>query len=200
MTNNYPHFIIGYHSCDREVGLNILNGKDDLTKSKNPWDWLGEGVYFWEQNPHRALEYSLEVTKGKQFNKKKINTPFVLGAIIELGNCLNLLEPKSIEILQTSFVDLKNVYKETNSIIPKNIGSNRALDCAVIRYTHQSFVENNKKPYDTVRSTFNEGKEIYEGASFTTRNHIQVCVTNLAMIKGYFLPRPIDTFNPYLHK
>jgi hypothetical protein len=200
LTNNYPNFIIGYHSCDKEVGLKVLNGKEDLIKSNNQWDWLGEGVYFWEQNPFRGLDYSLEVAKGKQFNKKKITTPFVLGAIIELGNCLNLLEPKSIDILKESYFGFCNFCNKTNSIIPKNIGNNRALDCAVIRYTHQSFVQKNKLPYDTVRSTFNEGKEIYEGSAFTTRNHIQVCVTNLSMIKGYFLPRPIDTFNPYLDK
>lgn len=198
MTNNYPNFIIGYHSCDKEVGLNILNGKDDLKKSNNPWDWLGEGVYFWEQNPHRALEYSNEVAKGKQFNKKKIQTPFVLGAIIELGNCLNLLEPHSIDIIKESFKSLKNIYKETDSILPLNRGNNRAFDCAVISYTHQSFLQNNKQPYDTVRSTFNEGNEVYKSSAFTTRNHIQVCVTNLNMIKGYFLPKLVAIFNPNL--
>jgi hypothetical protein len=200
VTNNYPSYIIGYHSCDKEVGLKILNGKDDLIKSNNPWDWLGEGVYFWEQNPNRAFEYALEVEKGKQYNKKKINTPFVLGAIIELGNCLNLLDPKSISILQNSYLILKDICIETNSILPTNKGNNRALDCAVITHTHQSRLKDKAQPYDTVRSTFNEGKEIYEGSAFTTRNHIQVCVTNLSMIKGYFLPRPINTFNPYLHK
>ena len=178
MTNNYPNYIIGYHSCDKEVGLKILNGKEDLIKSNNPWDWLGEGVYFWEQNPYKALEYSLEVAKGKQFNKKKINTPFILGTIIELGNCLNLLEPQSLEIIKKSFTSLKNINKEAGTILPINKGNNRALDCAVISYTHQSLVQENKQPYDTVRSTFNEGKEVYEGSAFTTRNHIQVCVTN----------------------
>lgn len=200
MTNNYPNYIIGYHSCDKEVGISILNGKDDLIKSNNPWDWLGEGVYFWEQNPQRALEYSIEVSKGKQFNKKKIHKPFVIGAFIELGNCLNLLDPKSIQILQNSFQSLKNISTKTQSFLPTNKGNNRALDCAVINYTHQLRFNDNNIPYDTIRSSFNEGKEIYKGSSFTTRNHIQVCVTNLTMIKGYFLPRPIETFNPYLQK
>jgi hypothetical protein len=200
MTNNYPNFIIGYHSCDKEVGLKVLNGLDTLNKSDNPWDWLGEGVYFWEQNPYRALEYSIEVSKGKQINKKKINTPFVLGAIIELGNCLNILEPQSIKLLFESFKSFEKIHKETNKDLPINKGNNRALDCAVIKYIHQSISKTNSQPFDTVRSLFDEGIEVYKGASFTTRNHIQVCVTNLSMIKGYFLPRPINIFNPYLHK
>ena len=63
-----------------------------LNASANSWDWLGGGIYFWEQNPQRAFEYAKEVADGQQYNKIKIKLPFVLGAIIELGNCLNLVE------------------------------------------------------------------------------------------------------------
>ena len=80
-----PIQVAGFHSCDREIGLRILNGKADLIMSKNAWDWLGPGVYFWEQNPGRALEYAIEVANGHQKNNGSIKTPFVIGAIIELG-------------------------------------------------------------------------------------------------------------------
>ena len=96
MAYHQPFQITGFHSCDREVGLRILNGKDQLTVSTNEWDWLGPGVYFWEQNPARALEYAIDSANNKQKNRVPIKIPFVLGAIIELGNCLNLLEPASI--------------------------------------------------------------------------------------------------------
>jgi len=88
---HHPFSIIGFHSCDKEVGLRVLNGLDDLRSSENTWDWLGPGIYFWEQNPGRALEYAIECANRKQFNKVPIKTPFVLGAHIELGNCLNLI-------------------------------------------------------------------------------------------------------------
>jgi hypothetical protein len=87
MHDYQPFSIIWFYSCDREVGLKILNGMDDLKPSKNAWDWLGEGIYFWEQNPLRALQYAEDNAKGNQFNKIPIKTPFVLGAIIDLGNC-----------------------------------------------------------------------------------------------------------------
>lgn len=73
-----PFSVIGFHSCDREVGLKVLNGKDNLFSSTNTWDWLGEGIYFWEQNPGRALEYAIESSERKQINKKPAKTPFVL--------------------------------------------------------------------------------------------------------------------------
>jgi len=198
LAKHQPFQVIGYHSCDMEIGLKVLNGQAELMPSNNDWDWLGEGVYFWEQNPQRALEYAEEVANGHQFNKKKIKTPFVLGAIIQLGNCLNLVESHSLSILESAYSGLEKVTKEAGMVLPLNNNSNRKLDCAVIRYVHQSRRLNNDPQYETIRSAFIEGREVYPGASFTTRHHLQVCVLNQDLIKGYFLPRPVAEFNPYL--
>lgn len=200
MARHQPFQIIGYHSCDKEIGLQILNGELQLNPSSNNWDWLAGGIYFWEQNPTRALEYAKEVAGGSQRNKGKIKTPFVLGAIIELGNCLNLVESESLTILETAYLGLKNLHNETDNKLPVNNENNRKLDCAVIRYIHQTRIFSNQLPYDTIRSAFDEGEKVYPGASFTTRNHIQVCVINKDLIKGIFLPTPIKEFNPYLNE
>lgn len=201
MARHQPFQITGYHSCDKDVGLKVLNGKLDLLPSSNDWDWLGGGIYFWEQDPKRALDYAIEVAEGRQFNKEKIKIPFVLGATIELGNCLNLVESLSLLILEEAHKGLVKIYKELEKQLPINKDNNRKLDCAVLRYVHQSQKENSLPAYDTVRSAFDEGEKVYEGASFTSRHHLQVCVINSNLIKGYFLPRPIPEFNPYLdHK
>jgi hypothetical protein len=200
LAKHQPFQVIGYHSCDKDVGLKVLSGEEDLISSENDWDWLGGGVYFWEQNPQRALDYAEEVAAGSQFNKKKITTPFVLGAIIQLGNCLNLIESESLSILESAHSGLEQVINTTGEKMPTNKGNNRKLDCAVIRYVHQSRALNKELPYDTIRSAFNEGREVYPGASFTMRHHLQICVTNKNVIRGYFLPRPIGEFNPYLFR
>lgn len=49
-------FVLGYHGCDRSVGEALLAGRKTFVGSKNEDDWLGHGVYFWENNPKRALE------------------------------------------------------------------------------------------------------------------------------------------------
>jgi hypothetical protein len=200
LARHQPFQITGYHSCDRDIGLQVLNGQAQLNPSKNSWDWLADGIYFWEQNPHRAIEYAIEVAQGEQFNKIKIKTPFVLGAIIELGNCLNLVESHSLSILDAAYKGLKKLYEEAGKELPVNDGNNRKLDCAVIRYVHESAKLAGEPPYDTIRSSFDEGNKIYPGASFTSRHHIQVCVINPGLIKGYFLPQPVEEFNPYLNK
>ena len=49
-----PSFVLGFHGCDRSVGENVLSGKTRLRKSSNDYDWLGNGIYFWENNPQRG--------------------------------------------------------------------------------------------------------------------------------------------------
>jgi hypothetical protein len=200
VAHDRPFQIIGFHSCAREVGLNVLNGRSQLKPSNNIWDWLGEGIYFWEQNPKRALEYSIESAREKQFNKIPIKTPLVLGAIIELGNCLNLIEPESITVLRESYKGLEQIYREAGKQMPKNEADNRKLDSAVFKHLHKSRKENSKLAYETIRCAFAEGQPIYPGANFTSRLHIEICVLNPILVKGYFLPFPLEEYNPYLRK
>jgi hypothetical protein len=198
LARNHPFQILGYHSCDRDTGLKVLNGIEPLIPSHNPTDWLGHGTYFWEQDPKRALNYAIEVANGKQWNKKKITAPFVLGAIIELGNCLNLVESQSFAILDEAYKGLIQVYKLLGEDLPVNMDNQRRLDCAVIQYIHKSRKDDDQLPYETVRSAFDEGVKVYPNANFSIKNHIQVCVLEQSLIKGYFLPFPIEEFNPYL--
>lgn len=199
MPHIQPFTVTGFHSCDREVGLRVLNGRDQLQPSINSWDWLGSGIYFWEQNPLRALEYAEESSKRKQFNKIPIKDPFVLGAIIDLGNCLNLVEARSIEIIREAYKGLKELRNLLGEKMPENKGNNRALDCAVMQYINQINKVENQQSFDTIRCAFSEGEEVYPGSNISSRLHIQICVLNPDCIQGYFLPRPVPDYNPYLN-
>jgi hypothetical protein len=130
------------------VGLKVLNGEISLNPSKNRWDWLGSGIYFWEQNPVRALEYAEECAEGKQRNSGRIEIPFVVGAIIELGNCLNLVEPKSIVALKHAHDRLEVTVKESGDKMPINKGANRMLDCAVVQFVHESQKRESEETFD----------------------------------------------------
>ena len=113
--------------------MRLLNGSDELRPSDNPWDWLGPGIYFWEQNPYRALTYAEEAARRQQKFSGKIRTPFVIGAMIEPGNCLNLVEPNSINIVKEAYGELLTTVRDDKIVMPTNKGANRQLDCAVIR-------------------------------------------------------------------
>ncbi|MEC0145122.1 hypothetical protein [Paenibacillus alginolyticus] len=72
----------------------------------------------------------------------------------------------------------------------------RFLDCAVIQSVHEFNREMGLKQYDSVRGVFFEGNELYPGAGFMEKNHIQICVINPNCIKGYFKPMiPLEGYS-----
>jgi len=54
MRLDYSRFVVGYHGCDASLTRKVILGDEVLSPSKNPYDWLGRGSYFWEHGPARA--------------------------------------------------------------------------------------------------------------------------------------------------
>ena len=50
----YDRRIIGYHATDEQTGERLLSGETYFKESRNSWDWLGHGAYFWEFGHQRA--------------------------------------------------------------------------------------------------------------------------------------------------
>lgn len=186
--------IIGYHGCDASVAKSIVsNPKKTLRPSENNYDWLGHGIYFWKGSASRALAFVREKQKRDVLHgRSSIRKPAVLGAVIDLRNCLNLLDQDALEAVRGAYATFAEQEKSAGRVLPQNTGTNnliRNLDCAVIEYLHQIQKVGNEEPFDTVRSVFIEGEPLYEGAGFRDKNHIQICVRNPKAIVGYFLPR-----------
>lgn len=304
------NLVLGFHGCDQTTVDKVMRG-GMLYPSKHDFDWLGHGIYFWQNNPKRALEYALE-SMGRKGSK--IIMPAVLGAVIDLGNCLDLIDSDNLRFLKDSYDVLQQIETKYGVALPKNEAVNksedkllRKLDCAVIEMGHAlnkatlleltKIIDDSKclasnlilmlslendlekksfetrifrlcidllkslnsfmnsiiakrnsldkrvykdilmslqqaikaldiinedrvlikeenidslktvayklesmaclfTEYDSVRGVFWEGKELYPGAGFADKNHIQLCVRNPNCIKGFFLPRDIDTQHP----
>ncbi len=199
MYSTLPAFVLGFHGCDRSVGERVLSGKTSLKTSENNYDWLGHGVYFWEHNPQRALEYAQHLAANPGRAKTPITDPFVLGAVIDLGRCLNLLESESLHVLAGAYEALRESFESADTDMPVNSEPDaggyhllRHLDCAVVEYLHEFEEQAGREPLDSVRGVFFEGASLYPGAGFKEKNHIQVCVRNPNCIKGYFRVRTPD--------
>jgi hypothetical protein len=54
-------------------------------------------------------------------------------------------------------------------------------------------LDNKESAYDSVKGVFWEGDELYPNAGFREKDHIQICVRNPNCIKGYFLPRELNS-------
>jgi hypothetical protein len=75
--------------------------------SENRYDWLGAGAYFWENSPDRAMEWAHFLTQHPQNPEHNIAKPFVVGAVIDLGNCLDLSDAGSLEIIKEAYAKFK---------------------------------------------------------------------------------------------
>jgi len=52
-------YIIGFHGCDETVRNRVVSEKGEILKpSENRYDWLGNGIYFWENNYERAFQFA----------------------------------------------------------------------------------------------------------------------------------------------
>ncbi len=178
-------FVLGYHGCDHSVAESLLAGKPFLP-STNDHDWLGSGIYFWETNPQRGLDWARQLKE----RNRKIKKPDVVGAVIDLGYCLDLLSSNGIEAVKQAHKNFIETAKKSKSEIPTNsLGSDlllRKLDCSVINFLHESIEKAEMPPFDSVRGVFLEGNRIYEKSGFYERTHIQLCVRNPKSIKGVF--------------
>jgi hypothetical protein len=177
--------IVGYHGCDASVGEAVLAGKDKLKPSVQDYDWLGNGIYFWADSPERAWDWALA---GKAAGK--IKSPFVVGALVYPGLCLNLTDYGVVEELRAAFKVLES--SRNGEGMPRNskpksgVSLVRRLDCAVIEMLHQLRQDAGLDAYDTVFGVFDEGDEAYPGAGFKEKTHIQLAVRNPDVIIGYF--------------
>lgn len=202
MYSSLPNFVLGFHGCDKAVGEKVLSSQERLMPSENEYDWMGHGIYFWENNPKRALEYANVIKNYPERVNNPIQTPFVIGAIIDLGHCLNLLEAKSIEIVKQGFETFLKMQESSgfqqlpeNKKIEDGFPMLRHLDCAVMQTIHAYRKERKELEFDSVRAMFPEGKPIYATAGFLEKNHIQICIRNPNCIKGYF--RVLDPVEGY---
>ena len=178
-------FVLGFHGCERAVGAKLVAG-EPFVASANDYDWLGSGIYFWESNPLRGMQFAAEL-KGRH---QQVDDPCVVGAVIDLGFCLDLLTSTAVSAVKDAYDDLNSYLSSAGQQLPNNrLGDDRLLrnlDCAVINHIHEIRARGGLSPFDSVRGVFLEGDEIYPGAGFREKTHIQICVRDPRQIKGVF--------------
>jgi hypothetical protein len=183
----FARILIGYHGCTEDFARELLLGTKviaDWRPSTNEWDWLGHGIYFWEHSPERALRWAQEkFSRGGE-------TPAVLGAVVQLGRCFDLLNEAVTAILASAYQNLVQTYAARGLPLPANRGpegKRRELDCLVLNDCLGG-LNNAGLAYDTVRGAFLEGDPVYPGAGIRRETHLQIAVRNPDCILGVFRP------------
>jgi hypothetical protein len=178
-------FVLAYHGCDAGVAEDLLQNKA-FKPSTNSYDWLGSGIYFWEANPLRALEFAIETARREP---GKVRKPAVIGAVLDLGYCLDLTTSRGLKTVKSAFDSLSVLYKAAKEPMPENQPERfkHPLDCAVINYLHEiQKTAQSEQPFDSVKGIFIERPILYPGSAFCEKNHIQIAIRNPDCIKGVF--------------
>ena len=182
--------VIGFHGCERATARDLLAGKA-FALSRNPYDWLGSGVYFFEADARRARMF-LEQSWRRSPPAKALPIAAVIGAFIDLGHCLDLTTQDGIADVGLGYESLADQRANENRAMPKNRGGAgnplRDLDCAVINHVHDLRALAGDSPYTTVRGAFPESGSAYPGSDLTALGHIQIAARDPQAILGLFRP------------
>jgi hypothetical protein len=168
--------VLGYHGCEPAFAEALVRGEvkvEEWKHSENPYDWLGHGIYFWEFAPQRAKEWG----KGG-----------VVGAVIQLGRCLDLTDVGYTALLPKVYDLLRESHEASQKPMPENKGKKRDLDCLVINAVFETSDIDGATKFQTVRSAFLEGDPAFPGSAILRESHIQLMVRDRACILGVFRP------------
>ena len=184
---DYHRTVIGFHGTRKTIAESIVLGKTQFAPSQNSGDWLGNGVYFWEYAPQQAWAWA----KARYPDEEVA----VLGAMIRLGSCFDLLDPTNVAALE-SFHSQMVADCEQNNIEPppQNWRSNKHTDCAVFEYAYGASLASDNK-IDTCRAVFvpsvgSKRARPWKSSGIFRDAHIQLCVRNVSCIQGIWLMTP----------
>lgn len=182
----HDRIVLGYHGCDADIAERLLAG-EPFHRSQNDYDWLGTGVYFWEYGADRALRFARD-----QQRRGKLREPAVVGALVQLGHCFDLMDTSFTRDLAFAYASFRRHAGGKGEALPRNAGSSpdkklRRLDCSVLNYYLDS-EERGGNAFDTVRGGFVEGDRAFPGSGIFRESHVQIAVRNLACILGVFRP------------
>jgi hypothetical protein len=172
---HYDRRVLAFHGTDKKTAQNLLKGAP-FSQSQNDHDWLGRGIYFWEDGPDRAAKWARD---------KHDKRGAIVGAIIQLGNCYDLMDTRNTADLRRGANAFLEVAAAAEAAIPKNVRGGHYLDCAILNWWLDRLGEQGNV-YQTVRRGFEEGEPVSPGMAITMASHVQIAVRDPSCVLGVF--------------
>lgn len=203
--------VLAYHGCDVTVRDGLVRGELTPRISSNAYDWLGDGLYFFEGDHNRALKLAMFAHENPQhlLTRIPIATPAVVGAILDVDRWLDLTTQEGIANFTHAAQTVVNGSFDAGTPVPKNKPAfdgdkdllHRAFDKAACDMVHTFRKMLHERaldvkdtaaiiataPYQAARGAFEQGEQVSEGSSICTDTHLQIAVRDLNCIKGWFL-------------
>lgn len=160
----------GFHGTTRTAAQQILD--NGFSPSQNKYDWLGDGIYFFQDAPHRALEWA-----AKQFSEPVC----VVAAKIELVDFIDLLDIDWSSWLAKVFDRYLSDLKKAGHSLPVQRGGAHSLDRAVLNYAVE-VLESEGYRVRGIRGAFAEGHPVFPNSALLTHSHVQIAVRDRDLI------------------
>lgn len=175
--------VLGYHGTTLSKATDILaNG---WIPSSNPWDWLGDGIYAWENDPKRAWDWAQQITRDSPDDEAAI-----IELTVNLSGCLDLTQIAYRAALQ-SFAERYLRSLPFTSQLPslKQRAKRHDLDCLIVNQ-YCAFSERQGVSYSVVRAAFPEGEPLYSvnlgeetlESAFHSLDHIQLAIRTMNVV------------------
>lgn len=161
----------GYHGTSAEAAQAIM--LEGFKLSRNRYDWLGDGVYFFQDGHARARTWAQE----------RWPDAAVTEVGIELEDCLDLLDPAWFEVISNAFDAVVAAYAARGQPLPRQHGLVHGMDRVVINYAC-TLLEQEGMRVASVRGAFQEGRPAFPGSALTCLAHVQIAVRDLTALSS----------------
>ena len=99
--------VYGYHGTTIQAATSIL--QEGFRLSRNEYDWLGDGIYFFQDAPTRAWEWAT-THHGVE--------AAVIGAVIRLEDCMDFLDIQWAPVLAETYDAFLTQLNERRCLYP----------------------------------------------------------------------------------
>jgi hypothetical protein len=169
--------VVGYHGTTERTATQILARTFPLLHRRTT-DWLGDGLYFWQEAPYRAAWWAARrAAKARQ-------RPAVVRAVVDLGGAIDLLDRSPMVEALLSLAH--GMVSDRGARSLRNVGDNHALDCAVINAAVELRLALSGAVHRVVRGVFvNERPRPYfAGSALLKEAHVQFAVRDWSAIRS----------------
>jgi hypothetical protein len=135
MAFDYDRTVVAFHGTRRSTAEKLVAGVP-----------FGQsGIYFWEYAPQQAWWWA-ERRYGKDDSA-------VVGALVRLGRCIDLLDPSNAKLLAEAHAELEESLGKVGVPLKNNANTHKYRDCAVFNYLFAR-LEQSQVVVESVRSVF----------------------------------------------
>lgn len=161
--------VLAHHGTSRLHAEKIL--AEGFVASVNAWDWLGDGIYFWETNFYRARAWAVQNHKDA----------VVVEVEIDLEDCFDLTNPEWFALLNRNADRILAQQKAAGLAPLKQTDLFHGKDRYVINILAEAML-NAGRPFKSVRGAFSEGSPAFPSSAIFSQSHVQIAVRDPSVI------------------